>query len=156
MNSINEKFATVENKIESMNQQFESEIMDLKSQMNFFIKNLDESLRSQTNEIQNALFLSESSIRSDLNETGKVIGKGFIHTKESVNKLHNQVEHLSTDLNKNKYKHDETDKHYTKPMSPASHSFINIENVSSAGSSKQLLSKTSKVEPAPNNGRRKK
>ena len=147
MNNLNEKFATVETKIENMNQQFESEIMDLKSQMNFFIKSLDKCLQDQTDEIQNALFLSESSIRSDLNETVKVIGKGFNHTKDSVGKLHHKVENLSTDLSKSKYKPDTIDHQFSNPISMTSGSFIDIEKVSSAGSSKNLITK---VGPAPN------
>ena len=62
--------------------------------MSFFIQSLNDSLKTQTNEIQNALFLSESSIRTDLNETGKVIGKGFVFTKESINILNNKLNEM--------------------------------------------------------------
>ena len=94
MNNLNEKFSNIEEQMKEMNQRVESEIMDLKSQMSFFIKSMNESLKAQTNEIQNALFLSESSIRTDLNETGKVIGKGFIFTKESISVLNNKLNDL--------------------------------------------------------------
>ena len=97
MNNLNEKFSTIEDQMKEMNQKLEYEIIDLKSQMSFFIKSLDDSLRNQTNEIQNALFLSENSIRTDLNETGKVIGKGFIFTKDSINLLNNKLNDMRTE-----------------------------------------------------------
>lgn len=55
--------------------------------MNQFIKSIDESLREQTNEIQSSMFLSECSIRSDLNHTSIFIGKGLISTRKLVNDI---------------------------------------------------------------------
>ena len=91
---LNEKFSTVETKISDMGLKFDSEIMDIKARMNHLIKFIEDSLRKQTNEIQNALFLSESSIRTDLNATGKVIGKGLVYTKESLSRINSKMEYL--------------------------------------------------------------
>ena len=81
---MNNKFETVENKIDNINQKFGAEIIDLKSQMNQFIKSMNASLQRQTNEIQNSLFLSECSIRTDLTETSHFIGTKLISTRKLV------------------------------------------------------------------------
>ena len=142
MNNLNEKFATIEDQMKQMNQKIEYEIIDLKSQMSFFIKSLDDNLKSQTNEIQNAIFLSESSIRTDLNETGKLIGKGFIFTKDSMNILNSKL----NDLNKAGITYQQS----MPPLSSSSHSFegavVEVDVPASATSSSKLI-KLSTVTP---------
>jgi hypothetical protein len=158
-NMLNEKFSGIEEKVSDMRTKLEGEIMDLKSQMNFFIKSLEESLRAQTNEIQNALFLSESSIRTDLNATGKVIGKGFIFTKESMARINAKFDNLSADVvrttggNRGDAYRNQTHNVHTptfetsdfvpvQPVLPATQSFVDVEMSNSAGSANSSGSKS--------------
>ncbi len=158
-NMLNEKFSGIEDRISDMRSKLEGEIMDLKSQMNFFIKSMEESLRAQTNEIQNALFLSESSIRTDLNATGKVIGKGFIFTKESMARINTKFDNLSADMSKaigGRSFRSYTDNVHTpsietsdfmpvQPILPTTQSFVEVELPDSSGSTNSIRSKSKLV-----------
>ena len=97
-NNLNEKFSNVENKMNEVQIKFETELIGLKSQINYFIKSLNESLKTQTTEIQNALFLSETSVRSDLNESIIITGKGINLLKENAAKLEGKFDQFQREL----------------------------------------------------------
>lgn len=135
---LNEKFETVETKISDMGLKFDSEIMDIKARMNHLIKFIEDSLRKQTNEIQNALFLSESSIRTDLNATSKVIGKGLVYTKESFSRINSKIEYLEDGRDRKSRISGEfiPQPVIPDPLLPQSNSGVELQIPDSAGSSK--------------------
>lgn len=98
---LSEKFSTVESKIENLGFKFEKEILELNSKINFFITSQDAKMKAQTDDIQNALFLSESFIRTDLKTTANIIGKGFTYTKESLLKMNSKINGNTSNENEN-------------------------------------------------------
>jgi hypothetical protein len=98
-NNLSEKFSTVDTRLNDIQFKFENEVTTLKSQINFFIKSLNESLKSQTTEIQNAMFLSETSVRTDLNESVKITGRGIALFREKATSLENKFDRFQNEFN---------------------------------------------------------
>ena len=139
-NNINEKFSNIDEKMKIMQYKLEDEINELKYLLNDFVKKSEENMRSQTNEIQNALFLSESSIRTDLNETGKMIGTGFKFTKDSITFLDGKINNRNVNVNVRR----ESDYEERMPTIPVANSFDAVTIELPESSSAKLVPKEKK------------